>query len=94
MELEHGWHRAASAVSADRRRRYLDDVGILIPAEPVSREIALIAAEIDARARATGKVIATADLLIGATAACLGFSVVTVNLRHFQMIPGLEVLGF
>ncbi|HEV2688755.1 MAG TPA: hypothetical protein VGV35_09380 [Bryobacteraceae bacterium] len=32
------------------------------------------------------------DLLIGATALHLGFAVVTLNVRHFQMIPGLSVV--
>jgi hypothetical protein len=31
------------------------------------------------------------DLLIGATALHLGFAVVTENIRHFAMIPDLEV---
>ena len=34
------------------------------------------------------------DLIIGATALHLGFDVVTRNLRHFQAIPGLNVLSF
>ena len=34
------------------------------------------------------------DLLIGATALHLGFDVVTLNERHFQMIPGLKILSF
>jgi predicted nucleic acid-binding protein len=37
--------------------------------------------------------IATADLLIGATALHFGFAVGTRNMRHFKMIPGLSVLG-
>ena len=32
-----------------------------------------------------------ADLLIGATALSLGYSVLTVNARHFGRIPGLSV---
>jgi tRNA(fMet)-specific endonuclease VapC len=37
--------------------------------------------------------IAFQDLLIGATALHLGFDVVTLNVRHFQKIPGLSVLS-
>jgi len=33
------------------------------------------------------------DLLIGATALSLGFSVLTTNMRHFKLIPGLNVLS-
>jgi len=33
------------------------------------------------------------DLLIGATALEIGYSVVTVNLRNFKLIPGLDVIA-
>jgi len=36
--------------------------------------------------------IALPDLLIGVTALHLGFSVATLNVRHFQLIPGLSVI--
>lgn len=32
------------------------------------------------------------DLLIGATALEIGYAVVTANVRHFQLIPGLNVI--
>jgi predicted nucleic acid-binding protein len=57
-------------------------------------ESAEIAAQIDAEQKAQGIVIPFADLLIGATALSLGFSVLTTNLRHFRLIPGLEVIPF
>jgi len=37
-------------------------------------------------------VIPFADLLIGATALSLEYSVLTVNPRHFDRIPGLDVV--
>jgi predicted nucleic acid-binding protein len=39
-----------------------------------------------------GVVIPFADLLIGATALALSYSVLTVNVRHFERIPGLSVV--
>jgi predicted nucleic acid-binding protein len=39
-------------------------------------------------------IVPFADLLIGATALAIGYSVLTANLRHFQRIPGLTVLKF
>jgi predicted nucleic acid-binding protein len=33
------------------------------------------------------------DLLIGATAVEIGYSVVTANVRHFKLIPGLNVIS-
>ena len=41
-----------------------------------------------------GYYIPFADLLIGATALSLNFAVLTVNLRHFRLIPGLSVISF
>ncbi len=93
VELEHGLHRAQTSEQAQRRRNYLDEVFAVIPVESFSREMAQIAAKVDANARRVGKVIPFADLLIGATALHHGYSVGTRNTRHFQMIPGLMVLS-
>ena len=47
---------------------------------------------LDGEQQSRGVIIPFGDLLIGATALWLGYSVVTGNLRHFQKIPGLSVL--
>jgi predicted nucleic acid-binding protein len=39
-----------------------------------------------------GIAIAFEDLVIGVTALQLGFDVATLNVRHFQLIPGLKVV--
>ena len=52
-----------------------------------------LAAKIDVDIRRVGLVIATADLLIGTTALHYGYALGTRNLRHFRMIPGLQVLS-
>lgn len=93
MELEHGWHRARTPEAALKRRRYLDEVQVVIPVEPFTREMGVLAAKIDADMRKAGLVIATADLLIGVTALHHGYSIGTRNTRHFGMIPGLNVLS-
>jgi len=54
--------------------------------------MARLAAKIDAAAKQAGDVISLADLLIGVTALHLGYALVTLNLRHFQKIPGLTVV--
>ena len=41
---------------------------------------------------AQGATTAFEDLLIAATALQLGFGVVTANVRHFEQIPGLQVV--
>ena len=64
-----------------------------IPVQSFSKEMAQIAAKMDADARRVGKVIPFADLLISATALHHGYAVGTRNLRHFRMIPDLTVLS-
>jgi len=92
MELEHGWHRANTPEAALKRRRYLDEVLAIIPVESFTREMGALAGKIDAGMKKAGLVIATADLLIGATALHYGYAIGTRNIRHFQMIPGLKVI--
>ncbi len=57
IELEHGLHRAQTAEQARNRRNYLDTIFAAIPVESFSREMAQIAAKVDAEARKNGKVI-------------------------------------
>jgi tRNA(fMet)-specific endonuclease VapC len=92
MELEHGYHRARSPQLAAHRRKYLDEVLDILPVESFTREMAVLAAQIDADMKAGGLVIATADLLIGVTALRYGYAVGTRNIRHFRMIPGLQIV--
>jgi tRNA(fMet)-specific endonuclease VapC len=92
IELEHGLHRAQTAEQTRKRREYLDTVFAAIPVEPFTREMAQLAAKIDAEARKFGRTIPFADLLIGTTALHFGYAVGTRNLRHFQMVPNLAVI--
>ena len=55
--------------------------------------MAVLAAKIDADTKKVGIAIATADLLIGVTALHYGYGIGTRNVRHFRMIPGLNVLS-
>ena len=93
VELEHGWHRANTPEAALKRRRYLDEVLAIIPVEPFTREMGVLAANVDADMKKSGLVIATADLLIGVTALSYSYAIGTRNVRHFQMIPGLKVIS-
>ena len=92
MELEHGLHRAQTADQERNRREYLDTVFAAIPVEPFTREMAQLAAKIDAEARRAGRSIPFSDLLIGVTALHFGYAIGTRNLRHFRMVPNLEVI--
>jgi predicted nucleic acid-binding protein len=91
IELEHGFWRAGTPDIAQRRRLYLDSIFAAIPAEPFTKEMGQLAARIDAEARKLGVSIPFADLQIGVTALHFGYAVGTLNLRHFQRIPGLVV---
>jgi predicted nucleic acid-binding protein len=77
MELEHGLHLARTAKQASKRRAYLDTVYAAVPVEPLTREMAQLAAKIDADARRLG------------AALHFGYAVGTRNLPHFQMVPNL-----
>ena len=91
MELEHGIWRAEDAARASRRRQFLEDLIGNVPVYPVTTELARRAGRIDAEQQQKGICIAFQDLLIGVSALDLGYAVVTHNLRHFRMIPGLDV---
>jgi tRNA(fMet)-specific endonuclease VapC len=93
-ELIHGVWRASTPRMRALREAFVEEVFARIPVEQISLQTARIIGQIDARCRAKGSVIPTADLLIGATALELGFRVVTSNLRHFKLIPGLKVARF
>ncbi len=91
-ELVHGIWRAAAPRIRVRREEFVEEIFARVPLRPVSLRIARIAGEVDAMTRSRGVVVPTTDLFIGATALEIGFSVVTHNLRHFQQIPGLQVV--
>lgn len=91
IELEHGYWRANTPELAARRRAWLDEVLTTLPVEPFTKEMGQLAARIDAEARKSGKTIPFADLQIGVTALHFGFAIGTRNVRHFAMIPDLEV---
>lgn len=92
MELEHGLHRANTAELVRKRRDYLDTAFAAIPSEPFTRDMAGLAAKIGADAKQNGRAKPLPDLLIGVTALHFGYAVGTSNVRHFKMIPDLNVI--
>lgn len=93
-ELVHGLHRANTAALRLRRQTFLDDLLTGLTVYPYTKETAFLAGKLDAEQRSRGVVIPYVDLLIGATALSLGFSVLTTNPRHFELVPGLVVVLF
>ena len=91
-ELIHGLYRAKTPAQRLRRQSFLDELLRDMTVYPYTKESALLAGKLDGEQQTKGVVIPFGDLLIGATALSLGFSVLTENLRHFQKIPGLSVI--
>jgi tRNA(fMet)-specific endonuclease VapC len=92
VELAHGIYRAKSDADRERRKAFSQELRRDMVVIPVTVEIAELAGRIEGEQANNGVSVAFEDLLIGATALHLGFGVLTLNARHFQMIPGLSVL--
>jgi predicted nucleic acid-binding protein len=91
-EMVHGIYRAQSAAMRTRRESFIKELVRDLIVYPYTTETALLAGKIDGEQTARGVVIPFPDLLIGATALSLGFSVLTVNARHFRLILNLQVI--
>ncbi|HKM49511.1 MAG TPA: PIN domain-containing protein [Terriglobales bacterium] len=92
VELTHGIYRAK--IDADRKRRetFVEELFQTVAVHPLTLEVARLAGRIHGEQMGQGISIDFPDLIIGATALHLGFDVVTLNVRHFQLIPGLSVV--
>lgn len=92
VELTHGIYRAK--VDADRKRRetFVEEVFQAVAVHPLTLDVARLAGRIHGEQMSRGVAIDFPDLIIGATALHLGFDVVTLNVKHFQAIPGLKVV--
>lgn len=91
-ELIHGIYRAKDAGVRARREEFLTELLADLVVYPYTKEVAVLAGRIDGEQQERGIVIPFADLLIGATALSLGYSVATVNARDFSRIPGLSII--
>jgi tRNA(fMet)-specific endonuclease VapC len=92
VELTHGIYRAKSDADRERRRAFSEELRRDLVVHPLTVEIAELAGRIEGEQASRGISIAFEDLLIGATALHVGYDVITLNVRHFQMIPGLSVV--
>ncbi len=91
-ELIHGLYRAKTSAMRLRRQAFLDELLADLTVYPYTKETAMLAGKLDGEQQRKGVVIPFGDLLIGATALSLGYSVLTVNIRHFKQVPGLLVV--
>jgi predicted nucleic acid-binding protein len=94
IELAHGAARADTPERKTMRLQFLQELTTALPVHPVTVPVALRAGQIDGDCTAKGVRIALSGLLIGVTTLELGYRVATANVRHFQMVPGLEIVPF
>ncbi|MCI0539675.1 MAG: PIN domain-containing protein [Verrucomicrobiales bacterium] len=90
-ELWHGVERAAAAHKAGRLQ-YLQTVLASLPILPYTEQTAYEHARIWAQLEAVGKMIGAYDIIVAATALECGCEVATFNRRHFDLVPGLNVI--
>lgn len=90
-ELVHGIARAKTAEIRLGRRAFIDELKKHVPVHPVTNETGEIAGSISGERAAAGIKLPIDDLLIGASAIEQGYAVATLNLRHFEHIPGLKI---
>jgi predicted nucleic acid-binding protein len=93
-ELVHGAARANTTEIRIARRAFIDELKKHVPVHPVTDSTAEIAGQISGEQAAKGITLPADDLLIGASAIEQGFAVATLNVRHFEKIPGLHVRSF
>jgi tRNA(fMet)-specific endonuclease VapC len=90
-ELLHGVHRASTPRQRVRRERFVEWVLRQLSVAPFRLSEARVHALLWADLEARGIRLGAHDLLIGATAVSLGFSLATANLREFTRIPDLRI---
>ena len=91
-ELVHGIHRAQSTQARNNRESFIQELLNDVEVYPYTKETAMLAGKIDGEQKNRGVTIPFIDLLIGATALEVGYTMLTVNVRHFRLIPGLIVV--
>jgi tRNA(fMet)-specific endonuclease VapC len=90
-ELLHGVHRA-NAEQRPRREAFVETILSVIPVLDFDLLAARAHARLWADLSAAGADVGPHDRLVAATAISLGWRVATANQRHFQRIPGLDVI--
>jgi tRNA(fMet)-specific endonuclease VapC len=93
-ELTHGIYRADSAERSRTRADFVGTISNQLAIHDLTPNLAKLVGRIEGEQAALGNTIAFEDLVIGATALSLNFSVLTANAKHFHLIPNLNVLVF
>jgi tRNA(fMet)-specific endonuclease VapC len=90
-ELLHGVHRATDAAVRARRSAWVEAILERFPLLPVDVQIARSHAQVWAELASRGQLIGPHDLWLAASCLAHGLVMVTVNVREFNRVPGLEV---
>jgi tRNA(fMet)-specific endonuclease VapC len=91
-ELLHSVHRATPEHRA-RREAFVEGVLAAFPPFPFDLLAARAHARLWAGLASSGIDVGAHDRLVAATAITAGWRVGTANVKHFERIPGLEVLA-
>jgi tRNA(fMet)-specific endonuclease VapC len=90
-ELLHGVHRATEE-HRGRREAFVETVLAAFPALAFDLFVARIHARLWAGLASSGAEVGAHDRLVAATAISAGWRIGTANIRHFNRIPGLDVM--
>lgn len=91
-ELLHGVHRATPEHRA-RREAFVEGVLAAFPPFPFDLLAARAHARLWAGLASSGVDVGAHDRLVAATAITAGWRVGTANVKHFERIPGLDVVA-
>jgi tRNA(fMet)-specific endonuclease VapC len=90
-ELLHGVHRATEE-HRGRREAFVEALLAAFPALAFDLLVARVHARLWAGLASSGTEVGAHDRLVAATAISAGWRVATANARHFERIPGLDVM--
>jgi tRNA(fMet)-specific endonuclease VapC len=91
-ELLHGVHLADTTARRIKRSSFVEKVIENYPIFPFDLSAARVYAQLWASLRRRKVDVGAHDLIIGATAISLGFSVATLNRSNYEKIDGLSLL--
>lgn len=90
-ELLHGVHRATEEHRA-RRETFVESILAAFPVIAFDLLVARVHARLWAGLVSSGGEVGAHDQLVAATALSAGWRIGTANIRHFNRIPGLDVM--
>ena len=93
-ELVHGIHRAKTPEQRAKRLEFAKEVVASFAVTPFTQQTAWIAGKVRGEQAKIGNTLPFQDSLIAASALEFDFSVLTLNLKDFERIPGIKIVRF